>query len=143
MKAGIMLPHLGDSATRDNVLYIAKEAEREGLDSLWVLERLLWPLKPQTPYGIPGTLPVEYQNVLDPLETLTYLAGNTEQISLGTCVIDMLFHNPWQGDLQHSISCRMGGLLQVWELDGQKMSTKFPVYLTSTEGKGQTNFCNC
>jgi len=94
MKAGILLPHLGDSATRDNVLYIAKEAEKEGLDSVWVLERLLWPLKPQTLYGIPGTLPVEYQNVLDPLETLIYLAGNTDQISLGTCIIDILFHNP-------------------------------------------------
>jgi probable F420-dependent oxidoreductase len=96
MKAGILLPQLGDSATRENVLYTAKEAEREGLDSVWVLERLLWSLKPQTPYGATpdGTLPVEYQNVLDPLETLTYLAGNTEQISLGTCLIDMLFHNP-------------------------------------------------
>ena len=96
MKAGILLPQSGDSATRDNVLYIAKEAERESLDSVWVFERLLWPLKPQTPYaGTPdGTLPVEYQNVLDPLETLTYLAGNTDKISLGTCVIDKLFHNP-------------------------------------------------
>jgi probable F420-dependent oxidoreductase len=96
MKVGIVLPQSGDSATRDNVLYIAKEAEKEGLDSVWVFERLLWPLKPQTPYaGTPdGTLPVEYQNVLDPLETLTYLAGNTDKISLGTCVIDMLFHNP-------------------------------------------------
>jgi probable F420-dependent oxidoreductase len=56
----------------------------------------LWPLKPKTPYvATPdGSLPIEYQNVLDPLETLTYLAGNTEQISLGTCLIDMLFHNP-------------------------------------------------
>jgi probable F420-dependent oxidoreductase len=94
MKAGILLPHLGNSATRDNVLYIAKEAEKEGLDSVWVIERLLWPLKPQTPYGGYSSLPVEYQNVLDPLETLTYLAGNTQQISLGTCIIDMLFHNP-------------------------------------------------
>jgi probable F420-dependent oxidoreductase len=96
MKAGILLPQSGDSATRDNVLHIAKEAERESLDSVWVFERLLWPLKPQTPYaGTPdGTLPVEYQNVLDPLETLTYLAGNTDKISLGTCVIDKLFHNP-------------------------------------------------
>jgi probable F420-dependent oxidoreductase len=32
--------------------------------------------------------------VLDPLETLTYVAGNTEQISLGTSIIDMFFHNP-------------------------------------------------
>src|SRR5215475_481284 len=96
MKSGILLPQMGDSATRDNVTYIAKEAEKEGLDSVWVLERLLWPLKPQTPY--PGThngsLPVDYQNVLDPLATLTYLAGNTSKISLGTCLIDMLFHNP-------------------------------------------------
>src|SRR5215216_1162212 len=96
MKAGILLPQAGDYATRENILYVAKEAEKEGLNSVWVLERLLWPLKPKTPYpGTPdGTLPVEYQNVLDPLETLTYLAGNTDQISLGTCLIDMLFHNP-------------------------------------------------
>src|SRR5215208_1523359 len=96
MKAGILLPQTGDSATRENVLYIAKEAEKEGLNSVWVFERLLWPLKPKTPYvATPdGSLPIEYQNVLDPLEMLTYLAGNTEQISLGTCLIDMLFHNP-------------------------------------------------
>ncbi len=36
MKAGILLPQSGDSATRENVLYIAKEAEKEGLDSVWV-----------------------------------------------------------------------------------------------------------
>ena len=96
MQAGILLPQTGESATRENVLYIAKEAENEGLDSLWVFERLLWPINPKTPYvATPdGSLPIQYQNVLDPLETLTYLAGNTNQISLGTCLIDMLFHNP-------------------------------------------------
>jgi probable F420-dependent oxidoreductase len=96
MKAGILLPQTGASATRENILYVAKEAEKEGLDSVWVFERLLWPLKPKTPYvATPdGSLPVEYQNVLDPLETLTYVAGNTNRISLGTCLIDMLFHNP-------------------------------------------------
>src|SRR5919205_4154925 len=96
MKAGILLPQAGDYATRENVLYTAKESEKEGLDSLWVFERLLWPIKPKTPYvATPdGSLPVQYQNVLDPLETLTYLAGHTNEISLGTCLIDMLFHNP-------------------------------------------------
>ncbi|HYY51081.1 MAG TPA: LLM class F420-dependent oxidoreductase [Nitrososphaeraceae archaeon] len=90
------MPQTGESATRENVLYIAKEAEKEGLDSLWVFERLLWPINPKTPYvATPdGSLPIQYQNVLDPLGTLTYLAGNTDQISLGTCLIDMLFHNP-------------------------------------------------
>jgi probable F420-dependent oxidoreductase len=96
MKTGILLPQAGDYATRENILYVAKEAEKEGLDSVWVFERLLWPIKPKTPY--PGTsdgsLPVQYQNVLDPVGTLSYLACNTNQISLGTCLIDMLFHNP-------------------------------------------------
>ena len=96
MKAGILLPQTGGSATRENIMHIAKGAESKGLYSVWVFERLLWPLKPKTPYaGTPdGSLPTEYQNVFDPLETLTYLAGNTDQISLGTCLIDMLFHNP-------------------------------------------------
>jgi probable F420-dependent oxidoreductase len=96
MKVGILLPHTGENATRENVLYIAKQAEEEGLDSIWAIERLLWPVKPQTPYGgIPNApIPVEYQNVLDPLDTLTYLAANTDRISLGTSIIDMLLHNP-------------------------------------------------
>jgi probable F420-dependent oxidoreductase len=96
MKVGILLPHVGENATRESVLYIAKQAEDEGLDSIWAIERLLWPVKPQTPYGgIPNApIPVEYQNVLDPLDTLTYLAANTDRISLGTSIIDMLFHNP-------------------------------------------------
>ena len=96
MKVGILLPQTGELATRDNVLYIGKEAEKEGLDSVWVFERLLWPVKPQTPYGgVPNApIPVEYQSVFDPLETLTYVAGNTERISLGTSIIDMFFHNP-------------------------------------------------
>jgi probable F420-dependent oxidoreductase len=96
MKVGILLPQAGENATRQNILYIAKEAEYQRLDSVWVFERLLWPVKPQTPYaGTPdGSFPIEYQNVLDPLETLTYVAANTEGISLGTSIIDMLFHNP-------------------------------------------------
>jgi len=40
------------------------------------------------------SLPIESQNVFDPLETLTYVAAHTDRITLGTSVIDMLFHNP-------------------------------------------------
>jgi probable F420-dependent oxidoreductase len=98
MKVGMFLPQVGEYATKENILYIAKEAEKEGINSLWVLDRLLWPLKPKTPYvATPdGALPVEYQNVLDPLTTLTYVAGVTERILLGTSIIDMFFQNPVQ-----------------------------------------------
>ena len=53
-------------------------------------------MKPQTPYiaSPDGSLPVVYQNVLDPLTTLTYIAAVTERISLGTSIIDMFFQNP-------------------------------------------------
>jgi probable F420-dependent oxidoreductase len=96
LKIGIVLPQLGRAATRENVLQTAKIAENEGIDSLWVGERLLWPLNPQTPFpgSSDGSLSVEQQIMLDPLETLTYIAAKTNKIILGTSVIDMLFHNP-------------------------------------------------
>lgn len=96
MKVGLVLPQAGQQATRENVIQMAKNAESEGFDSLWVFERLLWPINPKTPYvATPdGSLPIEYQIMLDPLETLTYVAANTNKIALGTSVIDMLFHNP-------------------------------------------------
>jgi probable F420-dependent oxidoreductase len=96
MKIGLTLAHIGPDASKENILKIALDAEKEGFDSVWVAERLLWPLKPQTPFvaSPDGSLPTIYQNVLDPIETLTYIAANTKKIALGTCVIDMLFHNP-------------------------------------------------
>jgi alkanesulfonate monooxygenase SsuD/methylene tetrahydromethanopterin reductase-like flavin-dependent oxidoreductase (luciferase family) len=61
MKVGIVLPQKGPQATRQNIINMAKMAEQEHFDSLWVGERLLWPINPQTPY--PGTsdasLPIE------------------------------------------------------------------------------------
>jgi len=96
MKVGITLPESGQEASTENIIQVAKQAENEGFDSLWVWERLMWPLKPQTPYPMTadGSHPVEFQNVFEPLETLSFVAANTERIGLGTCVVDMLFHNP-------------------------------------------------
>lgn len=96
MKAGIFLPQIGAAATKENVIYVAKESEKRGLDSLWVLERLLYPIKPRTPYvGTPdGHLPEDYQTVFDPIDLLSFVAAHTSSISLGTSVLDMPFHNP-------------------------------------------------
>ena len=96
MRVGITLPQVGEQATRANVIELAKTADKEGIDSLWVLDRLLWPLKPQTPYRgtQDGTLPVSAQCVFDPIDLLTFAAKYTDKVALGTSVIDMLFHNP-------------------------------------------------
>ncbi|CAN5540449.1 hypothetical protein BH18THE1_BH18THE1_13150 [soil metagenome] len=60
MNVGMFLPQIGEVATKENILYIAKEAEKEGINSVWMLDRLLWPLNPQTPYAATpdGTLSV-------------------------------------------------------------------------------------
>ena len=81
MKIGITLPQAGQQATRENVIQMANLAEKEGFDSLWVFERLLSPINPQTPYPATpdGSLPIEYQIMLDPLETLTFVAYLREQ----------------------------------------------------------------
>jgi probable F420-dependent oxidoreductase len=96
LKVGISLPQAGSQATKENMLHMAQAAESEGFDSIWTFERLLWPINPQTPYPATpdGSLPQEFQIMLDPLETLSFLAANTNKISLGTSVLDMLFHNP-------------------------------------------------
>jgi alkanesulfonate monooxygenase SsuD/methylene tetrahydromethanopterin reductase-like flavin-dependent oxidoreductase (luciferase family) len=97
MKIGLRLPQTDKHrATKENIIRLAIEAENAGFDSLWVLERLIWPMKPLDPYlgTSDGKFPADWQYIFEPLETLTYVAANTNEISLGTSVIDMLFHNP-------------------------------------------------
>jgi probable F420-dependent oxidoreductase len=66
-----------------------------GFDSLWVLDRILWPIKPRAPYPIgDGSLPVKYKSVLDPLETLTFAAAHTGRIALATGVLNLPWYNP-------------------------------------------------
>ena len=64
---------------------MAKMAEQEGFDSLWVFARLLSPLKPQTPYPVvpDGSLLVQYQNVFDPIETLSFVAATKAATAAG------------------------------------------------------------
>ena len=96
IKIGFSLPHMGSLATAENIAYAARFGETEGFDSLWVIDRILWPTEPQTPYppSPDGSWPEVYQNVIDPIETLTYVAGITQKIKLATGIIDMLYQNP-------------------------------------------------
>jgi probable F420-dependent oxidoreductase len=98
MKVGITLGNLGTRtrATRDNILQTAIQAEKEGFDSVWTITRILWPLKPQSPYPATpdGVLPVEYQTAFDPLDVLAYVAGNTSKVSLGTSIVNMFYYTP-------------------------------------------------
>lgn len=96
MRTGFVLPQVGSAASPQAIVHVAQRAEALGYDSVWVTERLLYPLKPQTPYpGTPdGALPEAYKVVFDPLETLTFVAAQTKRIALGTSVLDMPYYNP-------------------------------------------------
>ena len=96
MRVGTVLPNLGSIATPEFVVRAAQQAEALGYESLWVPERVLYPLEPQTPYGWTpdGSLPDVYRQVLTPIETLTFVAAHTRRIGLGTSVLNMPFHNP-------------------------------------------------
>jgi probable F420-dependent oxidoreductase len=96
MRLGFCLPQVGPVAGVDALTTVAQRAEALGFESLWVSERLLWPVDPQTPYPASpdGRLPEQAKIQLDPLETLTFVAARTRHARLGTSVINLPFHNP-------------------------------------------------
>ena len=96
MRLGFCLPQTGPMAGPQALITVAQRAEAIGFESLWVSERLLWPLDPRTPYPASrdGRLPEQAKIQLDPLETLTFVAAHTRRARLGTSVINLPFHNP-------------------------------------------------
>jgi probable F420-dependent oxidoreductase len=95
MRYGFALPQIGSQAGPEAVATVAKRAEELGYDSLWVLERILWPVNPRAPYPIgDGSLPLQYKSVLDPVETLTFAAARTRRIALATGVLNIPWYNP-------------------------------------------------
>ena len=90
---GIALPQYGTIASPKTILLVAEEAEKMGLASLWVSDRLLLPTKPKDTFdGDPW--PEIFATVYDPIETLTYVAARTRKVKLGTSVLSALFQNP-------------------------------------------------
>jgi probable F420-dependent oxidoreductase len=64
---------------------------------VWTWERLMRPTVPIAMGGPGGPVmdaPEEFGTVYDPVETLSYVAGRTSRIALGTSVLDALFQSP-------------------------------------------------
>jgi probable F420-dependent oxidoreductase len=96
MRLGFCLPQSGPLAGVEALVAVAGRAEQIGFDSLWVSERLLWPLAPRSPYPAApdGRLPEAAKTQLDPLEVLAFVAARTSKVRLGTSVVNLPFHNP-------------------------------------------------
>jgi len=96
MRLGYALPQIGALASGEALVEAAQHAEGLGFDSVWTLDRLLWPLEPQAKYNASadGSLPEAFKTALDPLESLTFVAAHTERVALGTSVLNIPFYNP-------------------------------------------------
>jgi probable F420-dependent oxidoreductase len=93
LRIGFFLPQIGPAANPGAIVKVAKRAEELKYDSVWVTERLLYAVEPQTSY-YGGPLPEVYKRVFDPVETLTFASAHTSRIALGTSVLDIPFYNP-------------------------------------------------
>ncbi len=96
MRIGYGLPVAGPAAGPEALIQVAEQAEKLNFDSLWVWERVIYPVEPQVPYiaSPDGSYPDVFKRALDPLDTLTFVAAHTKNIALGTSVINMPYYNP-------------------------------------------------
>jgi probable F420-dependent oxidoreductase len=96
MRIGVSLPQIGRLADPPAVRQVAAAAEAAGYSSLWVLDRLLAPYEPRSPY--PGTadgvMPDAMRAALDPLAVLGLAAGVTGRVRLGTSVLVAPWYPP-------------------------------------------------
>ena len=102
MKFGIAVttsvtPAVTESSQRDYVEKVSIAAERTQYDSVWVSDRTVFPsdlvAKYPDRFG-DGKSDPRAQNVLEALTTLSYVAGLTKKVRLGTSVLVLPFRNP-------------------------------------------------
>ena len=95
MHIGIDLPLSTPAFAPGMLADISQAAEQLGFHSLWTIERLFWAAKPRNPYlGQYDPWPNHFKYAFDPLDVLTFIAGRTEHIKLGTSVLNAPFYNP-------------------------------------------------
>lgn len=75
MKFGLLLPHFGPHASKENLLRGAQLAEQAGFDSVWVRDHLVF-----EPHGMESA----NRSFFEALTTLTAIGAVTEKLELGT-----------------------------------------------------------
>jgi len=99
MQFGFSLVVRGSDATPETFARMAQRAEELGIDALWLSAHVILP--PQTKSGyvlIPGRMHPEHwkECYWEPFTVLGYLAAKTEKLRLGTSVIVLPMHNPFE-----------------------------------------------
>lgn len=99
MRIGVQVPHFGPNADPDGISRIAAHAESQGLDSVWVSDHVVFPgatngAYPHSDKGLPTE---NLSPIFEALTTLSYVAGRTERVRLGTSILLPSLRNPVLG----------------------------------------------
>ncbi len=97
MEIGLHIPQVGPPANRANIEAFARAADDAGFDGLWVFDHVVLQREQQSkyPYSPDGNMHVPpTMDFLEPLILLTYLAGITKRVRLGTSVLVLPMRQP-------------------------------------------------
>ena len=78
MRFGVALPHYTEQASSALISDVALAAEQLGFDSVWVSDHIVYPDTPEL---------ASSNTIFEPLAVLSYLAGITRRVRLGTSVL--------------------------------------------------------
>jgi probable F420-dependent oxidoreductase len=95
---GVSLPNVGVDHGKETVLPVAQAAERLGFDSVWAAHHVVLSYERESkyPYQRSGTEIAMTPGMqwLDPIVTLSLIAGATDRIGLGTSVFVVPYRDP-------------------------------------------------
>lgn len=97
MQIGVHVVNARPWATAETIVALGTRAEALAFDSLWVSDQVVIPsaLSPSFTYGASGNYDIEAnQNFFEAISVLTYLAGRTSRIGLGTSVLVLPYRQP-------------------------------------------------
>lgn len=97
MEWGVHLPQLGHGVGREALLNFSRRIDELGVHSGWVSDHVCWPadIEPKYPYSDDGSFPAANDIAwLDPIGTLLFVAGCTENLKLGTTVLILPYRLP-------------------------------------------------
>ncbi|MBI1989843.1 MAG: LLM class flavin-dependent oxidoreductase [Betaproteobacteria bacterium] len=97
MEVGWVVCTRGKIAKRENLIRLAQHADRLNFSSIWVTDHIVMPVDMRTkyPYSTTGAFPLDpAEDYLESLTVLSYLAGCTERVKLGTSALILPNRNP-------------------------------------------------
>lgn len=93
---GVQVPHFGPGAGSGAMVDVAQAAEDLGFGSVWVSDHVVLSTSSEAtyPYGERGIPPANLTPFYEAIVSLSFVAGNTETVGLGTSVLIAAYRHP-------------------------------------------------